>query len=141
MVDRIFGRNEAIQGYADRKATEWTKLENILLTVNGGTLGISVTLFTNHGGSFQHPRILEWAWTFLAVGLVCLMLSYAFSEAFHELLLRKLQKAPDTFPESQLNAMKSKWTVTGMYVTNYAALGLTILGMILLVIFGIYNIG
>jgi len=77
----------------DRKASEWEKLEKILLTVVGGSLGASATFFANNNEAhFTHRHILAFSWIFLSISLVSLLLSYIYSDYFTSDLLKKMKE-------------------------------------------------
>lgn len=125
----------------NHKQAEWEKLERILLTIDGGTLALSVTLLTNRLVKLVHPLILRFSWGFLAASLVFLLLSYAFEEAASCLFISRLKKfEPESILQSETEKLKSKTLELGTSLSNYASLIATILGMVLLVVFGFFNI-
>lgn len=136
----MLNKYHLLESYNNHRKEEWQSLERILLTVDGGVLGLTVSFFTNHVGSFVNPVLLRASWVLLAVSLIFLLASYAFSEYFNEDIIRKISRQDDALLESTLESLKCNWAHIGIYVTNYGALTCSIFGVIALVAFGIYNI-
>lgn len=132
---------DVLQDMFEHKAKEWEKLEKILLTVDGGILGLTVTFITGRTTPLLHPNLLKWSWALLVVALILLLLSYAFEETSTRLWMYRIrQHKEESLLESQWQKYKSSTLILLTDISNYGALSATIIGIIILVVFGFYSI-
>lgn len=142
MVQELaFSIHDARTTNLNAQSKEWEKLERILLTVDSGTLAVSVTFLSNHLGGFIHQMILKLSWVALAVALISLLASYAFFDLMSHDMGNKLNAyTEETITNSVYKALRDPFFDAGIRVTNYLALGLSVVGMVLLAIFGFFTI-
>lgn len=122
------------------KDGEWEKLEKILLTIVGGTLGATVTFLTGKEAIFSHYHVLGISWIFLSVSLIALFCSYGFSEILDLKMLKKLENGPEFVSEESWIEMVNCWPKKSAEFSNYIALLFAIGGMGTLALFGFLNI-
>ena len=133
-------RTSVEQIVQERNSREWEKLEKILLTIVGGTLAASATLFVNNDMHFIHKTMLAVAWISLSLSLIFLLSSYAFSEYFTSTLLLRVRAQPEELSVEVFESLKSRTALWGIRITNYGALLLGVAGIVFLAFFAFSNI-
>lgn len=126
-------------GIVKHRNNEWEKLEKILLTIDGGTLAASVGFFAGKT-SITYPELLRASWVLLSLSLVCLLLSYIFSDLFDRKVLNDLEDASEMISGEEFKTMLKSWNYYMANIANYAALIFCIIGIIALAAFGYFSL-
>jgi len=128
----------SVENIRKDREKEWEKLEKILLTIDGGALALTISVFADRSTSLSHPLLLKLSWISFFISILSLLLTYVFYEWFAVDLARKVQRRTyDPIDEAKARNGLIWFAVLSL---NYVALGFGVLGMSLLVFFGLYSL-
>jgi hypothetical protein len=132
---------EMVRDIREARIREWDKRDEAFLTITAGSLALSVTFLTISGlNTVINPSVLFWSWSFLSVSIIFQLASYI-SVDHHFVAMEEV--LDNWLKEGEILKISHFQFVPWERITlvfNYASYILTLLGLILLVIFGWYNL-
>ncbi|MFZ2831538.1 MAG: hypothetical protein WAZ40_00060 [Minisyncoccia bacterium] len=119
----------------NHKGEEWLRFEKILLTVDSGTLILTVSIFTGKIGLVD-TWILGGSWLYFSASIISLLIGYLVSEFHSSQKLMRIDNNQDPYSVTILSRILD----SGLVVTNWLSGLCATIGLILLASFGYLNL-